>query len=255
MVEARELLDLEPRFAAPGRELGGANQLRVFVRAARQQAEDVLGTHDGEREALQVAVDRREERRSARAQRRGACSHDRGGFGYVLEHLEAGHRVELARRLESDLLDSDAAIVHAQAASRGVLPRRLDVLGREVDGDDACSARREPLGDQTAAATDVENARARERNALGDVVEAQPVDVVQRAKRAARIPPFGGAGTRIASSLESTFAIVCPYARSCRAQRSAAAQTSATSSRNSARSATSCSPAIQTSVTSCREAA
>ena len=37
--------------------------------------------------------------------------------------------------------------------------------------------------------------------------------------------------------------------------RSAAAQTSATSSRNSARSATSCSTATQTSVTSCRDAA
>ena len=70
VVQAGELRDLEADISAPARELGGANELRVLVSAARQQAEHVLRADDGEGEALQVAIDRREERRAAGSQRR-----------------------------------------------------------------------------------------------------------------------------------------------------------------------------------------
>src|SRR5690242_13059134 len=54
---AREVGDLETRRAAEARELGGPDELAVLVRAARQQAQDVLGADDGEQERLGIAVD------------------------------------------------------------------------------------------------------------------------------------------------------------------------------------------------------
>ena len=161
VVQPRERRDVEARLAAPRRELGRPDQLRVLVRAARQQAEHVLGADDREREALEVAVDRREERRAAGPQRRGARRDDRCGLRHVLEHLEARDGIERAGRVRGELLDGDAAVVDRQAARGGVLLRRFDVLGRHVDRDDARAARRQALGQQAAAAADVEHARAR----------------------------------------------------------------------------------------------
>ncbi len=71
------------------------------------------------------------------------------------------------------LLDVDAAVVDLQAARSRVLPGGFDVLGRHIDGDDARAARRQALGQQAAAAADVEDARAGQRHALRDVVETQ----------------------------------------------------------------------------------
>src|SRR5262249_55508893 len=84
----------------------------------------------------------------------------------------SGHGIALAGRLQRDLLAGDAAVVDRQTAGRGVLPRRIDVLLREVDRDDTRSARREPFCHEAAPAADVENPRPRERNAFRDVVEA-----------------------------------------------------------------------------------
>ena len=155
------------------------------------------------------------------------------GLGHVLEHLEARDGVELAGHLARELLDVDAAVVDRQAPPAAWSPRGVDVLGRQVDRDDARAARGQALGEQAAAAADVEHSPACKRSARRDVVEAQRVDVVQRAERAARIPPFGGAGCEFRELARIYVRHRYPHARSCRPQRSAAAQISATSSRSS----------------------
>ena len=120
------------------------------------------------------------------------------GIRHVLEHLEARHGVELAGHLSARAARrrrSDSRWSRRRSAA--CCARRRDVLGRHVDGDDARAARGQTFGEQAAAAADVEHAQAGERRARRDVVEAQLVDVVQRAERAARVPPFARRGTRI----------------------------------------------------------
>ena len=130
--------------------------------ATRQQAEHVLGADDREREALRVAVKRREKDRAARAQQRRARRDDDGRLGHVLEHLEAGDDVEAGGPLACELLDVDAAIVHRDAAIGGVLARGVEAGLREVDPEHRGSASGERLAQQAAAAADVEHARARQ---------------------------------------------------------------------------------------------
>src|SRR5438105_4904241 len=58
-----------------------------------------------------------------------------------------------------------------------------------VDARHMAVARRHRLGENAAAAADVEHALSRKRGALVDPVEPQRIDLVQRAKLAVRIPP------------------------------------------------------------------
>ena len=73
-----------------------------------------------------------------------------------------------------------------------MLARGVETGLREIDPEHRGTASGERLAQQAAAAADVEHARARKRGALGDVIRAQAVDLVQRLERPVRIPPPAG---------------------------------------------------------------
>jgi hypothetical protein len=63
------------------------------------------------------------------------------------------------------------------------------------------------LGEDAAAAADVEHALAKQAAALvGDPVKAHRVDLMQRLEFALHVPPAGGDGLNLAISVRSTLA-------------------------------------------------
>src|ERR1700693_5824909 len=62
-------------------------------------------------------------------------------------------------------------------------------LVRQVDAGDARAALRHGLGQDAAAAADVEHALAGERRMAVDPLQAQRIDLVQRPELALRVPP------------------------------------------------------------------
>ena len=74
----------------------------------------------------------------------------------------------------------------------GVELRHLERLGSEVDAEHLGSAARHRVGEDAAAAADVENTLALERREAVDPVEAQRVDLVQRPEIALGVPPAVG---------------------------------------------------------------
>ncbi len=62
----------------------------------------------------------------------------------------------------------------------------------QIDAGDRGAMRRHALGENAAAAADVEHGLALEPDAIIYIVEAQRVDVVQRLELAVRVPPARG---------------------------------------------------------------
>ncbi len=87
----------------------------LLVRASRKQAEQVLRAHDRGGEGARIAVDRREEHLSPRLYQRMACTYYRCRIGYVFEHLQTCHDIELRLRFVSQRLGGDLSIIDLQA--------------------------------------------------------------------------------------------------------------------------------------------
>jgi hypothetical protein len=129
--------------------------------------------------------------------------HEQRHVGDVLHHLHGEHDVEPLAGLRQ-LLGGGTAVVDRQIGKRGVLLRRLDVGRRRVYPHHVGAQPGQRLGQDAAAAADVEDAQALERveppgvaveasgDPVADVADAQRIELVQRRHLAARVPPFGG---------------------------------------------------------------
>ena len=124
-------------------------------------------------------------------------------IGHVLDDLHVEHHVEaLARRREA--LRRAVPVVDGEARLRRVQRGDGDVARRRVDAGDLGAEPRHRLGEEPAAAADVEEPEAGEgprrlrvatelgRDLVDDVVEPAGVQHVQRLELALRIPPLGG---------------------------------------------------------------
>src|SRR3546814_18040539 len=79
--DAAHVLELQARFAQPAAELGRLDEVAVLVRAFRQQARDVLGADDRQRERGRRAVERGHETAPAGPEPRRAGRQGRAASG------------------------------------------------------------------------------------------------------------------------------------------------------------------------------
>src|SRR5205085_2338122 len=186
---ADELHAAQARRARMARELGRLDETQIVVRAARQQAKDVLGADDGEEIGLRVAVDRGEEDVAAGPHEPRAGGDDARGLRHVLEELHAGNDVEGARVARGVVLRAYALVGHSGLALQQVKLGDAQRFLREIGARDARAARRHRLGEDAAAAADIQHALAREPDARVDPAAAQRIDLVQRTELALRVPP------------------------------------------------------------------
>ena len=162
VLHAAGMAQVEAGGAAVRGQFARPDQLLVLVRAARQHAEHVLGADDREQEGLQVAVDGREEHPAAGLDEVGAGLDDRGRIGHVFEHFHAGHDVEAARLLGRQRLGADLAVLDAaRAGLQRMQLRHLERLVGQVDAQHLGALARHRVGQDAAAAADVEHALAR----------------------------------------------------------------------------------------------
>ena len=122
---------------------------------------------------------------------------------HVLDHLHVEDDVE-ALAGGRQIFRRRGAVVDVETLLGGMDGGRLDVPLRRVDGNHVRAQPRHRLGQQAAAAADVEKAQALERFALvwvdaqprrhllADIVEPDRIELVQHAELAVGVPPFGG---------------------------------------------------------------
>src|SRR5690348_158024 len=107
----------------------------------------------------------------------------------MLEQFHAGEHIELAGMARGVVLGARLLVFHLRLALQQMKFGYAQRFFGKVDAGDACAARRHRLGEDAAAAADIEHARARELGAARDPVEPERIDVVQRPELALRIPP------------------------------------------------------------------
>ncbi len=113
----------------------------------------------------------------------------------MLQHLHAGDHVILARGFVGVSLGGDLAILELHTRFQGVQASDAQGLLAHVDAGDLGAPTSHALGEDAAAATDVEDALAKQAAALvGDPVKAHRVDLMQRLELSLHVPPAGGDG-------------------------------------------------------------
>ena len=141
----------------------------------------------------------------------GASANETRGVGHVLEQLHAGDDVVGAGGARGEVLGGDRFVRHRDLALKQVELCHLQRLLREIDAGHARAALRHGLGEDAAAASDIERRFPRERGEPVDPVQAQRIDLVQRLELALRVPPavreraeffqFPGIGVHVRPSL------------------------------------------------------
>ena len=107
----------------------------------------------------------------------------------MLQHLHAGDDVERAGVRLRVRLGRDQLVVHRQPALEQVQLGDLEGALRQIDAGDHRALARRGLGEDAAAAADVEHRLAGELRDAVDPRQAQRVDLVQRTEFAGRVPP------------------------------------------------------------------
>jgi hypothetical protein len=121
-----------------------------------------FGADDRHEVAPGVAVERRADHQPAGLQQALAGGEVGERVGYVLDHLHVQQDVEALARLHQRL-GGGVAVVDVEARLGGVKPRHGDVAGGGVGADHLGAQPRHRLGQEPAAAADVEQAQAGER--------------------------------------------------------------------------------------------
>jgi hypothetical protein len=110
----------------------------------------------------------------------------------VLEELHAGHHIELAGVQAGVFLRRGFFVMHREPAFMKMKLGDAQRLLRKVDPGHARPAPCHGLGEDAAAAADVEHRARLEARMPGDPFQAQRIDVVQRPELAFRVPPAVG---------------------------------------------------------------
>ena len=96
------------------------------------------------------------------------------------------------------------AVIDSKSRLRGMASRHCDVAGRRIGADHAGAKACQRLGENAAAAADIEDAQAFEAveplgvtaemlgGAVADISEADRVELVQGRHRPMRVPPLAG---------------------------------------------------------------
>ncbi len=90
----RRLTRLKPAARAKAGELDRGHELLPAVRSRLEPAQHIFGPDDGEREALERAVEGRSEKKAARLDERGGGGDESLRIGGMLDHLHRAHDVE-----------------------------------------------------------------------------------------------------------------------------------------------------------------
>src|SRR5579872_3728149 len=181
-------------------EFGGSQEPVPAMSAAGEPAQHIFGTEDREKEAFWRAIERRGDERAARPHERCSGAEERIDVGNVLDDLERKNGIEPLAAC-GQLLGAGLAIIDLQIGAAGVCTGDCDVGLRGVDAGHGRTEAPQWLGDQAAAAADVEDAQAVERSegpriaaemrheSLADEAEARRIEPMQRRHRASGIPP------------------------------------------------------------------
>jgi hypothetical protein len=182
-------------------ELVRGDELVPLMGAARQPAQHVFGTDDGQGKAFERAVERGDDHQAGRLHHLGATAHEQRQVGHVLHHLHGEHDVEALGGVGNSL-GGRAAIVDDHADVVGMSPGDLDIDGDRIGAQHGGAEPCERLRQNAAAAADIENAQILQAiEALGvaakaragliaDIGEADRIELVQDRHLAARVPPL-----------------------------------------------------------------
>src|SRR5487761_2176576 len=248
---------VEARAARECRDFRRAQEARPVVRAPGQQLQHVFGAEDRKDVGLGVGIQGREHDAAAGLRQRGAGGDRRGGLRNVLEQLETGDDIETRRHLGGERLGGRQPVVDARPRFELVQSPSADRLVGESDADAMRARARNRLGEDAAAATDIDDALA--VDSAGDLLDPrkpQWIDVVQRLELAARIPPAVRERRKLGELRRIGIGGIADHrqaSRCCHARvRLASAGTSISTS---IRSSSTRLPETQTSVTNSRPAA
>jgi hypothetical protein len=158
------------------------------MRAARNEAQQVLGTDDRQQERLEVAVEGRDEECATGTQQPRERPDHRRRIGDVLEHFHARDHIESRRRLAQQLIRADHAIVDGKPALGGVQPCHLDHARRQIDAADRRAGPRKRFTEQSAATANIERPSSAEGRARCDELEAHGIQQVQRTELSMAVP-------------------------------------------------------------------
>ena len=147
---------------SPAGELGGADEFQVLVRAARQNARDVLGADDRHRERPRGAVQGRDDDIAAGPHQRGerARARPRDRARARASPCRSTARMPRAARAAS----SSAAMARYSTAtpvSSACSSATSSTARDEIDAEHPRTAARHRLGEDAAAAADVEDVPCR----------------------------------------------------------------------------------------------
>src|SRR5476651_182411 len=192
--QADDVFDGQPGLAAPGAQLGRADEFLEVMGAAGQQLHDVFGTDDREQVGLRVAVDGGEEHLAAGLDHAKARADHRGRVGHVLEHFQASDHVELPGHLFGQVFGGDLPVFDVHARLQLVQLGDGQWRFAHVDTHHRGAALGHGFAENPAAATHIQHLLAGHVDALVNPVDPQRVDVVQGFELAFAVPPAMGEG-------------------------------------------------------------
>jgi hypothetical protein len=142
--------------AVTGFSILRADQLFILMGAARQPAQDVFGGEDGECRCLHRAVDGGDEHQAAGADHLRAGGHEEFDVGDVFDHFHVQHDIEGLAGF-GQLLGRHGAVIDRHARGLRMRGGDADVLFGGVGADDRRAHAGHRLGQQAAAAADIED--------------------------------------------------------------------------------------------------
>ena len=165
--------------------------------ATGQQAQHIFRPDNGKHESLGVAVDGAEEYLPAGFDQGGAGTDDRGWVRHVFQHFQTGHHVILTGALFGNLFCRGLQVFHGHAGLFRMNTGHSQWRFAHVDAGHLGATAGHAFGKQAATTADVDDLLARQADAFVDIVQAQGVDVVERAELGIRVPPLLGQGVEL----------------------------------------------------------
>src|SRR5450759_747928 len=135
--DAAQVDEFEAGGSSPSRELGGADEFQVFMRAARQNLRNVFGPENRHRERLRMAIQCRYDDVARRLRQSGERLKRRGRIRYMLQHFHASDGIERAVPLAGEILHGRRSISDGDFRLQRVQFGDLDQGGGQVDSEHA----------------------------------------------------------------------------------------------------------------------